>query len=214
MPTHAVLPARRRLHRHLFGGGVLMMTGLAAPPALARLVAAHPGLPLALTPAATAGPFYPPQFAADPTDSLLQGFSAKGEPTSLSGRVVDAQGRAQPGLRIELWQCDGASVYHHPAAGSGAARDPGFKGFGWQHTDASGHYAFQTIRPVPYPGRTPHIHILLKRGQQTLLVTQVYLPGEQARNRRDFLFSRLGATAPLALASMNDAALRFDIVLG
>ena len=35
----------------------------------------------------------------------------------------------------------------------------GFQGFGHDVTDAEGAYSFRTIKPVPYSGRTPHIHV-------------------------------------------------------
>ena len=50
-------------------------------------------------------------------------------------------------------------------------------GFGAQVTDNKGAYEFQTLVPVPYPGRPPHIHTKLWNGQVELLTTQVYLEG-------------------------------------
>jgi protocatechuate 3,4-dioxygenase beta subunit len=58
-------------------------------------------------------------------------------------------------------------------------------------TGADGAYAFRTIRPVAYPGRTPHIHAAVAvPGGAAPLVTQFYVAGE-ARNARDGLFNRL-----------------------
>ena len=44
-------------------------------------------------------------------------------------------------------------------------------------TDSSGAYYFRTIKPVPYPGRTPHIHFKVKKGERELLTTQCYIKG-------------------------------------
>ena len=110
-----------------------------------------------LTPAQTEGPFYPRQPLADQDNDLtrIKGASgrAKGEITHLSGRILDANGRSIRGVRVEIWQCDADGVYRHPQERSGAP-DPNFQGFGYDVSGASGEYAFRTIKPVPYPGRT------------------------------------------------------------
>ena len=46
-------------------------------------------------------------------------------------------------------------------------------------TDSDGHYAFRTIRPVPYSGRPPHLHIRVRRANTTALTTQVYIVGDR-----------------------------------
>jgi protocatechuate 3,4-dioxygenase beta subunit len=62
-------------------------------------------------------------------------------------------------------------------------------------TGPDGSYAFRTIRPVAYPGRTPHIHAaVLRPGTRDALVTQLYLAGEAA-NGRDAIFNGLSPRA-------------------
>jgi protocatechuate 3,4-dioxygenase, beta subunit len=61
-----------------------------------------------------------------------------------------------------------------------------------------GRYRFHTIRPAPYSGRTPHIHVKVRLGQRELLTTQVYVQGE-ARNERDALWRRLDSAGREAL---------------
>jgi protocatechuate 3,4-dioxygenase, beta subunit len=53
-----------------------------------------------------------------------------------------------------------------------------------------GGYAFRTIRPVPYPGRTPHINVAVMTPGRAPLVTQFDVAGEPL-NERDELFSTL-----------------------
>jgi len=53
-----------------------------------------------------------------------------------------------------------------------------------------GSYRFRTIRPVPYSGRTPHVHFKVRLGQRELLTTQLYVAGD-AGNARDFLWRNL-----------------------
>jgi protocatechuate 3,4-dioxygenase beta subunit len=57
-------------------------------------------------------------------------------------------------------------------------------------TDATGAYAFRTLRPAPYPGRTPHIHVQVTPRGGATLVTQMYVAGEPL-NDRDGLLSRI-----------------------
>jgi protocatechuate 3,4-dioxygenase beta subunit len=57
-------------------------------------------------------------------------------------------------------------------------------------TDASGAYRFRTIRPVAYPGRTPHIHFKLGSFAGELLTTQMYVAGEPG-NERDGLLNAI-----------------------
>ncbi len=114
------------------------------------------------TPAQSAGPFYPTEPPLDDDQDLTRVRGAlgvaQGRITDLSGRLLDRDGRPISATRIEIWQCDATGRYHHPLD-RGGARDPNFQGFGHTVTDAEGRYRFRTIRPVPYPGRTPHIHI-------------------------------------------------------
>ena len=107
----------------------------------------------------------------------------------MAGRVLDRQGRPLPGLLVEIWQCDANGRYLHPGDRRGP-RDPGFQGFGRALADAGGGYRFRTIRPVAYPGRTPHIHFKVLRAGDELLTTQMYVAGE-AQNERDGLYRRL-----------------------
>jgi protocatechuate 3,4-dioxygenase beta subunit len=103
-----------------------------------------------------------------------------------------------------------------------------FRGRGHTLTDADGVYRFRTIRPVPYPGRTPHIHFKLKATcAANLLTTQMYIAGEP-RNASDFIYQavpaeqrgrvtvRLRKARPVILRGARRAVERatFDIVLG
>src|SRR5262245_32161743 len=113
------------------------------------------------TPRMTEGPFYPTSFPADSDADLTrvagQARAAEGVVLDVAGRVLDRSGKPRAGARLEIWQCDAFGQYHHVGEPAGSG-DPGFQGFGAMATDAEGRYAFRTIKPVPYPGRTPHIH--------------------------------------------------------
>jgi protocatechuate 3,4-dioxygenase beta subunit len=151
---------------------------------------------LASTPPQTAGPFYPQTFPLDIDNDLVQvageSQSALGEVTYLSGVVRDTQGRPLPKATVEIWQCDALQVYHHTPYFRGEG-DPGFQGIGRFQTADDGRYFFRTIKPVPYSGRTPHIHVRVQH-QGQVLTSQFYIAGHP-RNAQDFLYSRLGERA-------------------
>ena len=86
-------------------------------------------------------------------------------------------------------QFDGQGDHH---SGDGNRADPAFQGFGRVTVGADGAWRFRTIRPVPYTGRTPHIHFKVKLGARELLTTQLYEEGD-AGNARDGRWHRLSA---------------------
>ena len=169
-----------------------------------------------LTPAMTEGPFYPERFDAAPSRSLRAAGLGAGEPLMLEGRVGDAPGAPLAGARVEIWQCDALGRYRHSRDTAAGPHDPGFAGFGWTTTDARGGYAFETIRPVRYPGRTPHIHLAVAAPGRRL-VTQVFVAGEPG-NASDMLYRMLVARARERLTVALRPAqpgwtARFDVVL-
>lgn len=147
------------------------------------------------TPSAAAGPFYPaPAMRFDDADNDLVKIEsvvreAGGEVVYLNGRVLDTNDKPIEDARVEIWQCDVNGRYLHTGDRQAVDRDSAFQGFGHVVTGADGIYEFRTIKPVPYPGRTPHIHIKVNAGGEEL-ITQFYLAGEPANNQ-DFLFNRL-----------------------
>jgi len=174
-------PARRRL--------ILAAAGLAT--------AALPGVVAALlaTPQQMRGPFYPDRMPLDQDNDLtrlMDGDASQGEITDLSGRVVELSGRPVKDALVEIWQCDANGRYIHKGDEGGRPRDPGFQGYGKTRSDSDGGYRFRTIKPVPYPGRAPHIHVAVTAPGRKPLVTQLYVDGAP-ENSRDFLRSLLSA---------------------
>lgn len=149
------------------------------------------------TPDATEGPFYPtPKMRFKDADNDLvriKGVAgeARGEIVALQGRVLNRKGAPVDGARIEIWQCDAKGRYLHDGDSRPGQRDPAFQGFGHVVTNASGDYAFRTIKPVPYPGRAPHIHVKVLSGR-TELTTQFYIAGHP-QNNRDWLYRRMSS---------------------
>jgi len=177
-----------------------------------------------LTPRQTAGPFYPDQPLLDRDNDLTRVADrsgvAQGRISELTGRVLDEAGNPLPGVRIEIWQCDHNGRYRHSRDRRSVAMDENFQGFGHTLADSAGRYRFRTIRPVPYPGRTPHIHAAVYREGMTPFVTQIYV-ADEPRNSEDLLFRRIPVELrPLVLADFlpvsqaeAELAARFDFVL-
>lgn len=146
------------------------------------------------TPRQPEGPFFPDPLPLERDADLWRvadGPAALGIPVDLSGAVRDPQGRPLAGALVEIWQVDARGIYLHPAEGPRLERrDDGFQGYGRSITDAQGRYRFRTIRPVPYPGRAPHIHLKLWHRREHLLTTQIYV-ADEALNAQDFLLTRI-----------------------
>ena len=181
----------RLVGRRALGSTGLAVVSLAALPA-AR--AAGQPAPLAATPRQTPGPFYPVDWSGDADADLVrvagEAARAQGTVTHLRGRVLDSRGEPVGGAVVEIWQCDAFGRYRHPRDRQDG-RDAAFQGRGRVAAGPDGGFAFRTIRPVPYPGRTPHIHVaVVASGQREPLVTQFYVAGEPL-NERDGLFNAL-----------------------
>jgi len=155
------------------------------------------------TPSAAEGPFYPDMaMRFDDADNDLVKIEgvveqAGGEVVFLSGRVLNTQGNPINNARVEIWQCDANGRYLHIGDRQAVERDAAFQGFGHVVTGEDGFYEFRTIKPVSYPGRTPHIHVKVLYNN-TEFITQFYVTGEDA-NRRDFLYQRLAENQQAAV---------------
>lgn len=149
---------------------------------------------LMATPRQAAGPFYPETLPLDDDNdlTLVSGRSgrASGSISDVTGRIVDINGRPLRGIRIEIWQCDAFGRYRHPREQGSREPDLNFQGHGFNVTDIEGRYRFRTIKPVQYPGRTPHIHVAVFAPGETPFVTQLYIK-DDPRNEQDFLFQRV-----------------------
>jgi len=198
MPQHDTSATGRRR----FTQGVGAALSALAWPALAssrRAIAAM-----------TDGPFYPPRawreqwadWDADLSRVQRDGRTlvARGEHLGLELQLVDVNGRAIDGAEVEIWQCDALATYHHPGVRVAAAQiDAGFQGFGATRSDTAGVLRFRTIRPVPYPGRTPHIHVKLRHAGFGEVSSQLFVAGDPG-NARDFLFRQIDADSQTAMS--------------
>jgi len=182
---------------------------------------------LTLTPRQTEGPFYPDKLPLDTDNDLLAINDAitpaVGEVTWLSGRILDARGEPIRNALVEIWQCDNGGAYLHSKTGNADKKDKNFQGFGRFLTGSTGEYLFRTIKPVPYPGRTPHIHFAIKMKGKKELITQCYIKGHPG-NEKDGIWKgikdakqRESVTVdftPLKNSHAGELAAKFDVVMG
>jgi protocatechuate 3,4-dioxygenase beta subunit len=178
------------------------------------------------TPRQTAGPFYPQALPLDTDNDLVRiaghAQEAGGTITHISGRILDGDGQPVSDAKVEIWQCDSHGRYHYVDDRNSTPLDPDFQGYGTTVSARDGGYRFRTIRPVAYPGRTPHIHFTISAPHGRRLVTQMYVAGEPL-NERDPVLVQIRAPAARAAIivslgpapELESAALAgtFDIVM-
>lgn len=182
---------------------------------------------LTLTPKQTEGPFYPDKMPLDTDNDLIiindALTPAVGTVAYLSGKVTDVKGNPLRNALVEIWQVDNNGVYIHSRGGSRDKLDSNFQGYGKFLTDSKGRYSFRTLRPSPYSGRTPHIHMAVSAKGQRKLTTQCYVEGEP-KNQKDFILKRVKGSKernsliipfnPLLNSKVGEVTARFDIVVG
>lgn len=214
MSSHA--QQRRQLIKAALGVSTAAVSTLAMP-ALAQSARLR-------LPEVSEGPFYPSKlwralqndWDADLTRVRNGGQTliAQGEHLGLDLRVVDAAGKAVDRVEFEIWQCDVNAVYRHPSERADERRDKAFQGFGSAFTSAQGAVGFRTIKPVPYPGRTPHVHIKLRHATFGETTSQLFLAGDPG-NARDGIWRRLAPLQQVALDMVlqpaQDSGLRWRV---
>jgi protocatechuate 3,4-dioxygenase beta subunit len=218
MPSHDRRESRRAFLEACSAGAAFFTTRGLFAEALAR------------TPSRTEGPFYPDRLPLDTDNDLIlikdNITPAVGEITHLTGRILDTTGSPVRDAAIEIWQCDANAVYIHSADSGQKAdqQDRNFQGFGRFTTGSTGEYRFRTIKPVPYPGRpAPHIHFKVKKGDRTLLTSQINIAGHPG-NEVDgvvrggiSVFDRellLAEFKPIRGSKVGELAAEFDVILG
>ena len=182
---------------------------------------------LTQTAAVGEGPFYPDKMPLDTDNDLLiindAITPAVGEITHLTGRVLSNAGEPIRNAFVEIWQVDSKGVYIHSGSANRKKNDENFQGYGRFLTDTKGNYYFRTVKPVAYPGRTPHIHVAVSQNGQRVFTTQMLINGEK-RNEQDGLFRAIRDPLaretilvdfdPIKDSKIGELAANFEIVLG
>lgn len=164
------------------------------------------------TPSQTAGPYLAIGLAPLAAHELVEPGSPGA--VTISGRLLDGEGRGVPDGAIEIWQADPDGRFPPESA-------PGWTGLGRCLTDEDGGYRFLTLKPgrLTGPGgeaQAPHLEVLvLARGLLRQVRTRMYFPDEAEANGRDPLLSAIpdpGRRATLVAAG-EGGELHFDIRL-
>jgi catechol 1,2-dioxygenase len=136
------------------------------------------------------GPFYR-HGAPEMTAGASIAGDTPGEPTFVSGRVTDLDGKPIAGALLDVWQASPSGLYE-----TQDPTQPEFNLRGKFKTDAHGCYAFRTVKGASYPipldgpvgkmmkalGRQPyrpaHIHFIVSAKGYETLTTHVFIAGD------------------------------------
>ena len=205
--------------RKLIRGSALMAAMMTTPGLFAEELVRTAGM--------TEGPFYPDKLPLDTDNDLLlindSITPGVGQITHLSVKILSPLGRPIRNAFVEIWQCDNNGAYLHAGSGNADKRDSNFQGYGRFLTDSKGNYYFRTIKPVPYPGRTPHIHIAVSLNGHRVFTSQILIKGSPF-NQKDGIWrnikdpaardSVLAAFNPIKDSPLNELEAEFNVVLG
>ena len=147
------------------------------------------------------GPFYK---AGAPERGVLVEKNLRGTPLTLSGRVLNTQGKPLSGAILDLWQADSEGVYDNE----------GYRLRGKVRADGTGRYNIQTIVPRYYSAgsqiRPAHIHFKVSAAGTPVLTTQLYLSGDPYLDKDKWVRKSLTISPE---AARGGKAANFDFVL-
>ncbi len=167
------------------------------------------------------GPFYVPGAPDLPMGADIARAADGGEPTLVSGRVLDTAGRPVRDAVLDVWQTAPNGFYD--------VQDPSQPAFnlrGRFRTGADGTYAFRTVRPVSYPVptdgpvgrmllalgrhsyRPAHLHFIVTAPGFAPLTTHLFVRGD-AYLESDAVFG----VKPGLVVDFDDGEARYDFVL-
>ncbi len=145
-----------------------------------------------------------------------------GERVTVSGRVIDGDGKPVADAVVEIWQANAHGRYAHPEDTQDKPLATDFRGFGRVPTDDDGRFRFATIKPGRVPAgagglQAPHLNVtIFMRGLLKHLVTRMYFAGDPA-NAEDEALLRVAADRRETLTAKPVAgqpgSLTWDIVL-
>ncbi len=138
---------------------------------------------LAPTPAIEEGADYKP---GSPGRRNIADPDVSGKKFFLEGRVKDTSGKPVANAWMDFWQADSFGKYDSES----------YRLRGHQYTEKDGKYRLETIRPMGYGSRAPHIHVKVRAAENApTLTTQLFFAGE-IKNATDLVFDEFAAMEP------------------
>lgn len=111
----------------------------------------------------------------------IAGAQESGERMQIQGVVLQTDGRSPAaGVVIYAYHTDASGFYSRGAPTTEWSRRHGLLR-GWVRTGADGRYAFDTIKPAPYPGENlpAHVHLtVLEPGRRPYWIDDIVFAGE------------------------------------
>jgi catechol 1,2-dioxygenase len=121
------------------------------------------------------GPFHE---SGAPFRAVIAEASEPGTRTYVEGVVYGPDCKTPlVGAVLDIWHADASGSYH--AAGKQ------YRLRGQVKTDASGRYAFESIRPGNYDNRPAHYHFIISQPGHQPLTTQIYFAGDPFLGPKD-----------------------------
>ncbi len=148
----------------------------------------------------TEGPYFTPN---SPERRSLIEAGVQGTSLVVTGLVLTRSCRPIANALLDFWQADGNGEYDNV----------GYRLRGHQFTGTDGAFRLETVVPGLYPGRTRHIHVKVQAPSQSILTTQLYLPGE-SRNATDRIFDSSLLMEMSGTDSAREARFNFVLNLG
>jgi protocatechuate 3,4-dioxygenase beta subunit len=109
-----------------------------------------------------------------------------GEPLTITGRVVGADGRPRPGVIVFAYHTDRLGIYRAPTPPRSQVSNYQGQLRGWARTDADGRYVFDTIRPGSYPhsDNPQHVHMhVIEPGCLTYAINELQFSDDPVRQQ-------------------------------
>ena len=131
-----------------------------------------------LTASVEEGPYYK---SGSPERRNIVEPGTAGTRLILEGHVSNRNGEPIPHAWLDFWHADGNGNYDNE----------GYNLRGHQYTDEKGRYRLETVKPLEYLFRAPHVHAKVRADDNSpTMTTQLFFPGEE-RNKTDPIYEKL-----------------------